>query len=394
VTFPQDIQGLRAIAVLAVIVFYVNAAWLSGGFVGVDILLVISVFLICSILLHKEEKFEYKLLSTLNYFYTNRIKRIAPVYYSTLIIVTLMAVVLFLSADFSTYSDGLKKAAWFNINNYYANFGDYFAPANYEQPLLYTWSLAIEIQFYLIAPFIFLLLPKRLLNWFLPIAIIGLTAYAEYQIRISGNEQATYYSLLARLLAFLLVVWVALFIGKENKNMAKDSYKLYLTWFVVVLIFLALFQPKLTEYFPGIVGLIPIAGAALIIFLNANNFITEILSNRTIVWINTLSYSLYLWHWPVLAFMRYDTGEETLNWQYSFALIVLTLSLSTLSYYLIEIPLRSKRIKKQILDYTSLTLILLIRAVRMKNSTPTTHQSPCQLSIPGMQTQKLSAMEK
>lgn len=216
-TYRPDIQGLRAIAVIAVMTFHLNPAWLPGGFVGVDIFLVISGFLISSILLHKKAKLDYQLLPTLNYFYTSRIKRIAPAYFSLLVLVSLVVAVLFLPADFATYRDGLKKAAYFNSNNYFANFGDYFAPANHEQPLLHTWSLAIEIQFYLLAPFIFLLLPKRLLNWVLPISILGLTAYAEYQLRIAGNEQATYYSLMARLPAFFLGAWVALLIAKNNR---------------------------------------------------------------------------------------------------------------------------------------------------------------------------------
>ncbi|MFP2770653.1 acyltransferase family protein [Oceanisphaera sp. KMM 10153] len=213
--YRQDIQGLRAIAVLAVMTFHLNPVWLPGGFVGVDIFLVISGFLISSILLHKNAKPEYQLLSTLNYFYSSRLKRIAPAYFTVLIVVTLLAAVLFLPADFATYRGGLKKSAWFNSNSYFATFGDYFAPANHEQPLLHTWSLAIEIQFYLIAPFVFLLLPKRMLNWLLPSTIVFLTIYAEYRLQ-QGIEQATYYSLIARLPAFFLGAWAALLIGKSN----------------------------------------------------------------------------------------------------------------------------------------------------------------------------------
>lgn len=215
--FRRDIQGLRAIAVLAVIVFHFNPAWLPGGFVGVDIFLVISGYLISSILLHKKNKPEYQLLPTLNYFYTSRIKRIVPAYYTTLIAISLIAAVLFLPTDFSNYRDGLKKAAWFNSNNYFASFGDYFAPANHEQPLLHTWSLAIEIQFYLIVPFIFLLIPKRLLSWLLPLGILIFTAIAEYKLR-TGAQQATYYSLLARLPAFFFGGWIALHIANFNRE--------------------------------------------------------------------------------------------------------------------------------------------------------------------------------
>src|SRR5690554_5229125 len=281
-TFRPDIQGLRAIAVLAVMVFHLNPAWLPGGFVGVDIFLVISGFLISSILLHKKSKPDYQLLTTLNYFYTSRIKRIAPAYFSLLVLITLVAAVLFLPADFTTY-------------NYFANFGDYFAPANHEQPLLHTWSLAIEIQFYLLAPFIFLLLPKRLLSWVLPISILGLTAYAEYQLRIAGNQQAIYYSLMARLPAFFLGAWVALVIGKNDGLAVEGRRKLWLTWLAAGLITLALVLSKLTGQFPGFAGLLPTTVAALIILLNANNRLTQLLANKTLVSIGTLSYSLYLW---------------------------------------------------------------------------------------------------
>ena len=215
--FRPDIQGLRAIAVLAVIIFHLNPAWLPGGFVGVDIFLVISGYLIASILLHKKIKPDYRLATTLSYFYTSRFKRIVPAYFANLIVVSLVAAVLFLPADFSIYRDGLKKAVWFNSNNYFAGFGDYFAPANHEQPLLHTWSLAIELQFYLLAPFIFLLISRQWLRWLLPIAIILLTAYAEYRLQ-QGIQQATYYSLSARLPAFFIGGWVALLIAKNNYN--------------------------------------------------------------------------------------------------------------------------------------------------------------------------------
>ncbi|MGL4925367.1 MAG: acyltransferase family protein [Plesiomonas shigelloides] len=154
----KDIQGLRAIAVLAVMVFHLNPNWLPGGFfIGVDVFLVISGFLITSILLHKKSSASYSLTETLKYFYVSRFKRIVPAYFVMLIVVALLAAVFFLPSDFNTFRKGLEKAAWFTSNRYFASFGDYFAPANYEQPLLHTWSLAVEIQFYLLAPFLVLL---------------------------------------------------------------------------------------------------------------------------------------------------------------------------------------------------------------------------------------------
>lgn len=142
--------------------------------------------------------------------------------------------------------------------------------------------------------------------------------------------------------------------------------KLSLTWLAAGLIALALALPKITDHFPGLAGLLPTVGAALIILLNANNRLTQLLSNKTLVWVGALSYSLYLWHWPVLAFMRYYTGAEILNWQYSLAFLVLTLALATASFYWIETPLRLKRSKKQIIGYASLATVVVLTAVGMK----------------------------
>jgi peptidoglycan/LPS O-acetylase OafA/YrhL len=366
ISYRSDIQGLRAIAVLAVMTFHFNPALLPGGFVGVDVFLVISGFLIANILLNKKEQANYQPIATLKYFYVSRFKRLVPVYFATLVVVSLLAAVLFLPADFVIYKDGLKKAAYFNSNNYFANFGDYFAPANYEQPLLHTWSLAVEVQFYLIAPFIFLFLPKRLLSWLLPLSIIALTAYTEYQLRIVGQEQATYYSLSARLPAFFIGTWIALVIKENNNSEKKNRFNPYLVWLASALILTSFLLPKMTGYFPGIAGLIPTLGAALLISNRANSPVSKLLSNKALVWLGNLSYSLYLWHWPVLAIIRYYTGAEILNWQYSLAFLALTLLLAAASYYWIETPLMLKRSKKKIIGYVSLVAVILLTAVGMK----------------------------
>jgi peptidoglycan/LPS O-acetylase OafA/YrhL len=366
IKYRSDIQGLRAIAVLAVMIFHFNPALLPGGFVGVDIFLVISGFLIASILFNKKVQTNYKPIATIKYFYVSRFKRLAPAYFSTLVVVSILVAILFMPADFAIYEDSFEKATYFNSNNYFANFGDYFAPANYEQPLLHTWSLAVEVQFYLIAPFIFLLLPRRLLRWLLPLSIISLTVYAEFHMRNVGQEQATYYSLNARLPAFFIGAWVALVIENTN-NLEKGSrFNPYLVWLASALILTSFWLPKMTGYFPGIAGLIPIAGAALLILNKANSPVSKLLSNKVLVWLGTLSYSLYLWHWPVLAIIRYYTGAEILNWEYSLAFIALTLTLAVASYYWIETPLRLKRSKKQIIGYATLVTAILLTAVGMK----------------------------
>lgn len=132
------------------------------------------------------------------------------------------------------------------------------------------------------------------------------------------------------------------------------------------LIVIALVWPKPTGYFPGLAGLIPSVAAGMIIWSGAQNKLTALLSSKTMIWVGGLSYSLYLWHWPVLAFMRYYTGAEILSWQYSLTFIVLTLALASASFYWIETPLRLKKSWQQGLGYACLVLVTLTTATGMK----------------------------
>jgi peptidoglycan/LPS O-acetylase OafA/YrhL len=355
IIYRPDIQGLRAIAVLVVIIFHFNPDWLPGGFVGVDIFLVISGFLITSILLNKKDQVNYNFLEALKYFYISRFKRIVPAYFVMLIIVAMLAAVFFLPQDFSIFKKGLEKAAWFNSNSYFSGYGDYFAPANNEQPLLHTWSLAVEIQFYLLAPVLILLLPIKSLKWILSILMVGLTLLAEYRLRAMGIEQATYYSLYARLPEFFAGCLVALCVF--NAAPAQSNRPSWLSSVGLVLIILStIAQPELGA-FPGVAALLPVLGCMLLLAKPAEGLVARTLSNKYLVWIGALSYSLYLWHWPVLAVLRYITGAEVLNLGFTVVFVGLTLLLSLVSYYLIEKPFRVKHIqRKQILSWLLLAL--------------------------------------
>lgn len=140
-----DVQGLRAVAVLAVLAYHMNSTWLPAGFVGVDVFFVISGFIITPLLTEPGQKIH------LAAFYLNRIKRIVPAYAVMLALVSVVSSMLFLTADFEFFHQSLKSAAIFASNLYFADFGSYFAPRAEELPLLHTWSLAIEMQFYLSA---------------------------------------------------------------------------------------------------------------------------------------------------------------------------------------------------------------------------------------------------
>ncbi|KXU38659.1 hypothetical protein AXE65_12705 [Ventosimonas gracilis] len=155
--YRNDIQGLRAIAVLAVIFFHVNKKYLPGGFVGVDMFFVISGFLVGGIILRQKLARQFSFIE----FYKARCRRIVPAYFAMVSVVSIFAAILFIPKDFSFFWKSLKSTLYFASNQYFSGFGDYFGPKSYEMPLLHTWSLAVEMQFYLLLPLFLVVIPLR-----------------------------------------------------------------------------------------------------------------------------------------------------------------------------------------------------------------------------------------
>jgi len=329
-SYRPDIQGLRAIAVLAVILFHYDASLLPGGFVGVDIFLVISGYLMTNILQRKKVSDNFAFPATVKQFYIGRIKRIVPAYYAMLLLVSVLAAILFVKSDFSVYGDSLKQALYFDSNNYFAGFGDYFAPATDEQPLLHTWSLAVEMQFYLLFPFLVLQLPLIWLKRILLVVFIGMLFLSEYLLSVQGNEQSTYYALYARIPEFLAGALIALHALGDTWSRQQAN------WFWGCGILLILSSIALIDGpFPGLLALPAVIGAALVI-AGRNSSYRRCLHMPLLVWLGALSYSLYLWHWPILALVRYYTGVHSLGLAATLLFVLFTLLLSAVSYYWIE----------------------------------------------------------
>jgi hypothetical protein len=214
------------------------------------------------------------------------------------------------------------------------------------EPLLHTWSLALEIQFYLLAPLLILFLSAKALQWVLVVSFIALTALAEYRLRILGIQQETYYSLYARLPAFFAGVLVALWMRGVGGGKS---------WFVglgLALVLASATAQPLLGPFPGVLALLPVAGAVLILLQPTQGISGRFLASYPMAWLGKMSYSLYLWHWPVLALLRYYTGSQVLEGHFSLLFIGLTLLLAAFSYYIVETPLRVHRVRlKQALGY-------------------------------------------
>jgi peptidoglycan/LPS O-acetylase OafA/YrhL len=323
--FRRDIQGLRAIAVLFVMVFHANKAWLPSGFIGVDVFFTISGFIIASLIINSEKSFSW------HDFYWGRIKRIVPAYVVMMSVVGLISSLLFVTTDFAFFKESMWYALIFASNQYFSSFGSYFAPGAHELPLLHTWSLAIEMQFYVFLPLLICLTPRKLLGWLIGFLCLALFVYAEWKLRLPDNQRHTYYSLLARAPEFLLGVLIAVTgLGRGwstvYSSLAGFIGLLALGWSSVFIE---------ASSFPGFASIVPCMASGLLI-ASRKGFVSKLLSASGFVWIGALSYSLYLWHWPVLALTRYYLGSYDLTSLWMLAFVVLTFLLSWMSFHWVE----------------------------------------------------------
>ncbi len=347
-SFRYDVQGLRAIAVLAVMIFHADKHLLPAGFLGVDLFFVISGFIITRQIINPDRQFVW------TSFYWGRIKRIAPAYLVLLVITFALAAVLFIPQDFNWFRQSLKSALLFNSNNYFAGFGDYFAPSSHELPLLHTWSLAIEMQFYFILPPVLFLLPKKLrIPFFI---IVGLLLLVWSEKRLGNDAQVAYFSLLSRIPEFLWGVVLACLGGSK---VIKAKYRNSISILGLMIVFLSFWNIS-EKHYPGLWTIFPCVGAFMIIWAN-NGFANRLLSNRFLVWIGAISYSLYLWHWPILAFIRYVSGVYELSLFGWGVYVLFSFLLGWLSYKIIESPLRLSLYKNVLL--VLLAIFLMANAV-------------------------------
>lgn len=355
--FRQDIQGLRAIAVLLVWLFHISDKILPGGFIGVDVFFVISGFLIGGIILTQKNKGVFSFKS----FYVSRLKRIVPAYYVFLLFICIGVAFLYLPVIVIMLQKNFIYAALFNSNNYFPLLDNYFGASLSQNPLLHTWTLAIEMQFYFILPLILMFFNKKQSLGICVFGGIALLVYTQYELVYNQNQKFMYFSLLARAPEFLLGVGLN-FLPIERIN--KRNQNIMACLGIAFIIISSIFFNSKTLY-PGLLSLIPCLGAFLIL-MSPLSFFNKILSTRFLVYLGGISYSLYLWHWGVLALFRYrfDTYELTMT-QYVWA-VVLTLILSVLSFRFIEQIIKSFSLKKLSVLLIALCSLLLFVIGGMK----------------------------
>lgn len=331
----SDIQALRALAVIGVVACHMNPAWLPGGFLGVDVFFVVSGFVITRWLLHKQQG-----INLLN-FWLQRVLRIVPAYVVMLTVVATGTAVIFLPENFGQFAKSWLHSLIFVSNRYFANYGDYFSPALHEQPLLHTWSLAIEMQFYLVYPPLFLVLRRTGQFWILPaLFVIGLVG-AQWAWSSSPTPSALYYALLVRAPEFLLGCSLAVF--QLDSVPQRPRWIGSLSTAVGLALILVSFGLASERWFNPLIALVACSGAGLVIWgRSGEDGLGRLLASRWILLLGALSYSIYLWHWPVLALVRYAYG--TLHWdpQFVAAYVAVVLGLSWVSWNVIENRFRAR----------------------------------------------------
>ncbi len=335
--YRKDIDGLRALAVLLVIFYHLGLPFDTAGFVGVDVFFVISGYLITSHIYQGliDQQFSLK------HFYLKRMRRILPALIVVLVFTSLAAYFLLLPKALLNYSHSLI-AAICSVSNFYfwqyIHIG-YFSTDASKLPLLHTWSLGVEEQFYLLWPLMLIFLVKRMRGTYLLFTFIalGVSSFALY-ILFKNHPQFVYYSPFTR--AFELLAGATLAISSSSKINVNPQFNNVLSIIALSTIVYGGCYLTPSDY-PSANVLLPVLGAVLFIFTGQRDAVAnKIMSFKPLVFIGLISYSLYLWHWPIIAFWNYFGLPMTHMAQ--FGIVVSSMALATLTCKLIERPMRFK----------------------------------------------------
>jgi len=346
-TYRNDVDGLRAIAVIAVILYHLGFTFIPGGFIGVDIFFVISGFLITQTI--QKDILANKF--TITHFYVKRIRRIVPALFVTTFATILFALLILPVNELKEFSLSVLSVSTFTSNIFFWQNLDYFSVAAELKPLLHTWSLGIEEQFYILFP-IFMLLTKNLtskkiLYFILIFMFLSFTLSAS---PIGTNHiSANFFLPVTRFWELFMGSAIALSINYISNNRRYLNNFLAVSGLLLILLPMVLLDQH--SIFPGVNAFYPVAGTALIIYSGAEykTFLSFFLSNKYIRYIGLISFSLYLWHWPIIALTKHIIiGELSIKVQ--LLILIITFILSALTYTFVEQPFRINQKLKDILQ--------------------------------------------
>ncbi len=343
--YRSDIDGLRAVAVSIVVLYHYGFSALPGGYVGVDVFFVISGFLITAITRDEFERHRFSLVA----FYERRIRRIVPAFATLLLVCGLASFFVFLPEDMRLLAKSTAASIVFGSNILFARLAtDYFDADNLTlQPLLHTWSLAVEAQFYLVYPLLLLPVRKRPVLMTAAVAGVAAASFALGALGVFHQPSATFYLLPGRawelLLGGLLALGLALRRRATPRKMPVRIADLMVTAGLAAIFVPATCYDASTP-FPGLAALPPCLGALLVIWAGscAPGIMSRWLGAAPLAGLGRMSYSLYLWHWPVLVLARYGQGPNA-SVPTRLEALGVALLLSFLSWSSIERPFIARR---------------------------------------------------
>ena len=343
--YRRDLDGMRAVAVLLVILYHYGIAPISGGYLGVDVFFVLSGYFITKLILRGHAKGTFSLYG----FYQRRARRLLPSAMLVLIATSAIMLVIAPPAELAEFANSVVASLLFFANFHFKDTFTYFGPAAETQPLLHFWSLSVEEQFYFLAPAVILFL----LRWKRAVAasgliLIGLASLALSSWQVYAQPADAFFHLPSRgweLMAGSVLAFANLPATSVQRHLRELILFLALATLGLLAVTLTHSSP-----FPGLNALPAIlATMAIIVFGNTKargslvQPATWLLGNPVMNWIGRLSYSLYIWHWPVLVLYRLRVGEPD-SWIEKAALFGVTVIVSALGYYLVEQPIRQQRI--------------------------------------------------
>lgn len=344
--YRKDIDGLRAIAVLSVIIFHMG--FLPGGYLGVDIFFAISGYLITKIVYNEALEDRFSIVN----FYMRRTRRIIPLVLFTTFIALVTGIFVMLPDDLENLSQSVIATNLFANNILLLKTsGDYWDIFNDYKPLMHTWSLGVEEQFYLVYPLIFLLFTGKRKKWILPL-LITLTCISLFLFLTATNTSARFYLIQYRFFELALGGLGAIFF---RDRVIDNRYKAGFLFIILAVFLFVVYLPPVPKLL-----LVVVSSVGLLLPGNTSDgFINAFLENKYMVWIGKISFSLYMWHQIVLAYSRYFVVEGITLVNGSL-LFVIILTLSVLSYHFIEQPFRDKvRVSSRLLLSMSAVVLLL-----------------------------------
>jgi peptidoglycan/LPS O-acetylase OafA/YrhL len=356
--YRADIDGLRAISIIGVIVYHLDKSILPGGFAGVDVFFVVSGYLITKILLEDYINGKFNIIN----FWVRRSLRLLPAMYLMLVVTSIISFLIYRPAELVIFSKAGISTILYYSNIYFARNVNYFDPELDSHPLIHTWSLSVEEQFYFIAPILVIISIRNKFNKNILYIVILLSAISLLFNFLwpFKNTVAQFYLLPTR--GWELCVGAICAIVLRDFEIEKFRMVFSIIRFfalLIIILFFVLYNQ--IDYYPNFLTLIPVAATSIILLEMKNDFTEKFLSFKLLVKIGLMSYSLYLWHNPIFAFSNqfeklYISNITIKN----ILMVVLTLIISFYSWKYIELPSRNGANKRLKISLITLTFVILI----------------------------------